>query len=78
MAGNQQGFIGDSGNSTSWLDLLQVCTEKTLATARFDELLLFCGVQGRGLDVRLDCITFQFGLVLLDVISKRWVHSLGQ
>lgn len=78
VAGNKQGFVGDAGDSAFGFNRLEVTTEEALAYASFDDLQLLCDFQGRGLDIRLNGIAFQFGLVLLDVIDKVGVHAVGQ
>lgn len=76
VTGNEQGFVGDAGDSAFGFNLLQVPAEVALADASFAELQP--DFQGRGLDGRLDSVTFQFGLVLFDVIDKVRVHAVGQ
>ncbi len=46
VAGNQQGFVGDAGDSAFGFNLLQVPPEVALADASFGELQLLCDFQG--------------------------------
>lgn len=78
VAGNEQGLVGDAGDPANRLNRLEVTAEEALAYASFGELQLFCDFQGRGFDVRLDGVTFQFGLVLFDVLDEVGIHAVGQ
>ena len=77
VTGNEQGLVGNAGDTASRLNRLEVTAEEALATASFSELQLLCALKGRGLDVRLNGIAFQLGLVLFDVIGKEGIHAVG-
>ncbi|MNG04465.1 hypothetical protein D3C84_875990 [compost metagenome] len=78
VAGNQQGFVGDAGDPAGGLYHFEPTTEEALADASFGELQLLCDFKGRGLDIRLNSIAFQLGLVLLYLIGKVGVYAIGQ
>jgi len=45
VAGNEQGLVGNAGDSAGGFNRLEVTTEEALAYASFDDLQLLCDFQ---------------------------------